>query len=134
MKRKNMVVGMKVVIKASEDPRDYGIAGGQEAIITKLEPLPYSGEYVVAVDVKGHPFWFRAEDIKPAEKLVKAARKPLKVGDKVTERVLIDWPPGTELTVTDVNVDDDNLPYLVEDGEGQDCWFSRSDLRRVKTK
>lgn len=134
MKRKNMVAGMKVVIKASGNQKDYGIAAGQEAIIRGLEPLSYNGDYCVQVEVEGEPFWFTADDIKPAEKLVKAARKPLKVGDKVTERVPTEWPPGTVLTVVSVDVDDDNLPYLVEDGEGQDWWFGRSALRRVKTK
>jgi hypothetical protein len=131
MKRKNMVVGMKVLAKSSETLTECGVEKGTKGVIDLLEPLDYTGDYVVRVNftcIEG--LWLTADDIKPAEK----REKPLKVGDKVQERKATEWTEGTELTVTAVDETDTRLPYLVADSNGEDYWFSREALRRVRSK
>ena len=131
MKHKNMVVGMKVLAKSHEELTDSEIKKGAEGVIVAVEPLDYTGDYVVRVDFEGGcPLWLTADAIKPAEKKEK---RPLKVGDRVQEKAATTFDAGTVLTVIAVDLGDPNLTYLVGEG-GTDEWRRRDDLRRVKSK
>ena len=129
MKRKNLEVGLRVILK--KDTWGLGISEfiGQEFTISWVEPEEYDGYLTVAIE--GPSFvWCSHRDLKLVkEEAPTPAERPFKVGDKV--RVIANteglFPVGTIGTVTLDDGAEDELPFMVEN-EGDWYWYHERDL------
>lgn len=123
MKRSNLEVGLRVILKKDTLGRGLSEFIGQEFTIDTVERREFDGEITVAID--GPLFiWCSHRDLKRVkEEAPQPAERPFKVGDKV--RVLANpedlFPVGTIGTITRDDGAEDELPFRVEAGD--DSWL-----------